>query len=100
MQRKSSSGYRTFDPEYTGAAFLAYARHVRHSSIRCMLNMYICRLKLEGEELAKYGAAKPLDQQGIDKYAETPVQKGANYCEDPTGRRTGHGMRHQVQQFQ
>lgn len=50
------------------------------------------RLKLEGEELAKYGPSKPLDQQGIDKYAEASVQKGANYNEDPTGRRTGQCM--------
>lgn len=51
----------------------------------------LCRLKLEGEELARHGPAKALDQQGIDKYADTPVQKGANYCEDPTGRRSGQG---------
>ncbi|DBA82809.1 TPA: hypothetical protein ACH3X1_007034 [Trebouxia sp. C0004] len=55
------------------------------------LRTRIHRLKLEGEELAKYGPAKPLDQQGIDKYAEPGVQKGANYQQDPTGRRTGQG---------
>lgn len=55
------------------------------------LRTRIHRLKLEGEELAKYGPAKPLDQQGIDQYAEPGVQKGANYQQDPTGRRTGQG---------
>ena len=49
------------------------------------------RLKLEGEELAKYGPAKPIDQQGIDQYADQAVLRGANYQQDPTGRRTGQG---------
>ncbi|KAG2433099.1 hypothetical protein HYH02_012802 [Chlamydomonas schloesseri] len=48
------------------------------------------RLKAEGEELAKHGPAKRPDQQGIDKYQETPVEKGPHYSEDPTGRRTGN----------
>ena len=51
------------------------------------------RLKLEGEELAKYGPAKHPDKQGLDQYSEDfgngPVEKGAFYCADPTGRRTG-----------
>lgn len=51
----------------------------------------ITRLKLEGEELAKYGPAKQPDKQGIDQYSEEPVQKGEFYCMDPTGRRTGNG---------
>ncbi|DBA86948.1 hypothetical protein WJX79_007151 [Trebouxia sp. C0005] len=55
------------------------------------LRTRIHRLKLEGEELARYGPAKPLDQQGIDQYAESGVPKGANYQQDPTGRRTGQG---------
>uniref|UniRef100_A0A383V1I6 Uncharacterized protein n=1 Tax=Tetradesmus obliquus TaxID=3088 RepID=A0A383V1I6_TETOB len=49
----------------------------------------ITRLKLEGEELAKYGPAKQPDQQGIDQYSEQPVQQGPFYNMDPTGRRTG-----------
>ncbi|GLC41822.1 hypothetical protein PLESTM_001243800 [Pleodorina starrii] len=48
------------------------------------------RLKAEGEELAKYGPAKRPDQQGIDQYQETPVEKGPHYTMDPTGRRTGN----------
>ncbi|GIL57388.1 hypothetical protein Vafri_12633 [Volvox africanus] len=48
------------------------------------------RLKAEGEELAKYGPAKRPDQQGIDQYQETPVEKGQHYTMDPTGRRTGN----------
>ncbi|GFR53143.1 hypothetical protein Agub_g15863 [Astrephomene gubernaculifera] len=48
------------------------------------------RLKAEGEELAKYGPAKRPDQQGIDQYQETPVEKGPHYNMDPTGRRTGN----------
>lgn len=51
----------------------------------------ITRLKLEGEELAKYGPAKQPDQQGIDQYSEQPVQQGPFYNMDPTGRRTGDG---------
>ncbi|KAK9823695.1 hypothetical protein WJX72_004678 [[Myrmecia] bisecta] len=47
------------------------------------------RLKLEGEELAKYGPAKPLEEQGIDEYQENVV-KGEHYLMDPTGRRTGN----------
>jgi len=54
----------------------------------------VLRLKLEGEELAKYGPAKPLDQQGIDEYADQAVQKTTNYQQDPTGRRTGQGVHH------
>lgn len=54
------------------------------------------RLKLEGEELVKYGAAKPIDQQGIDEYTDQAVQKGANYQQDPTGRRTGQGIAHSL----
>lgn len=49
------------------------------------------RLKAEGEELAKYGPAKRPDQQGIDQYQETQVDKGPHYTMDPTGRRTGNG---------
>lgn len=51
----------------------------------------ITRLKLEGEELAKYGPAKHPHAQGIDTYADAPVQQGEHYCMDPTGRRTGNG---------
>eukprot|EP00878_Enallax_costatus_P023901 GHUV01025462.1.p1 GENE.GHUV01025462.1~~GHUV01025462.1.p1 ORF type:complete len:232 (+),score=73.45 GHUV01025462.1:102-797(+) len=50
----------------------------------------ITRLKLEGEELAKYGPAKQPDKQGIDQYSEQAVEKGQFYCMDPTGRRTGN----------
>ena len=55
------------------------------------LRAKIHMLKMEGEELAKYGPAKPLDKQGIDEYQEAPVQKGPHYTQDPTGRRTGSG---------
>lgn len=55
------------------------------------LRTRIHRLKLEGEELAKYGPAKLPDKQGIDEYAEQPVEKGEYYKMDPTGRRTGNG---------
>ena len=51
----------------------------------------LCRLKLEGEELAKYGPAKHPSQQGIDEYASQPVEQGPHYKQDPTGRRTGNG---------
>jgi len=61
-------------------------------NLHCSLSVF--RLKLEGEELARYGPAKPLDQQGIDQYAEPGVQKGTNYQQDPTGRRTGQGQHH------
>jgi hypothetical protein len=46
---------------------------------------------MEGEELAKHGPAKLPDKQGLDEYADTPVEKGAFYASDPTGRRTGNG---------
>lgn len=51
----------------------------------------ITRLKLEGEELAKYGPAKHPEQQGIDQYSEQAVDKGEFFNMDPTGRRTGNG---------
>ncbi|GFH15203.1 uncharacterized protein HaLaN_11391, partial [Haematococcus lacustris] len=51
---------------------------------------FLFETTLEGEELSKYGPAKPLDKQGIDEYAEVPVDKGKHYCMDPTGRRTGN----------
>jgi hypothetical protein len=51
----------------------------------------ITRLKLEGEELAKYGPAKHPDKQGIDQYSDQAVEKGDFYLQDPTGRRTGNG---------
>ena len=54
----------------------------------------IQRLKLEGEELAKYGPAKHPDKQGMDEYQEDfghgPVEKGPQYKPDPTGRRSGN----------
>lgn len=56
------------------------------------LRQRIIRLKLEGEELAKYGPAKQPDKQGLDEYAEPgTVDKGPHYSADPTGRRTGNG---------
>ncbi|KAL3159966.1 hypothetical protein ABBQ38_010354 [Trebouxia sp. C0009 RCD-2024] len=55
------------------------------------LRTRIHRLKLEGEELAKFGPAKPIDQQGIDEYTDQAKQKGRHYQQDPTGRRTGEG---------
>jgi hypothetical protein len=51
----------------------------------------IAVLKVEGEELAKYGPAKLPDQQGIDEFSEAPLDKGPHYVMDPTGRRTGNG---------
>jgi len=62
-------------------AALAELNNLRHR---------INRLKLEGEELAKYGPAKRPDLQGIDTYAEAPVERGPFYNMDPTGRRTGN----------
>jgi hypothetical protein len=56
------------------------------------LRAKIAVLKMEGEELAKYGPAKPLDKQGIDQYSDQPVDKGPHYVMDPTGRRTGNGV--------
>lgn len=56
------------------------------------LRAKIAVMKIEAEELAKYGPAKPLDKQGIDEYSEAPVDKGPHYTMDPTGRRTGNGV--------
>lgn len=56
----------------------------------------ITRLKLEGEELAKYGPAKHPEQQGIDKYSDQAVEQGQFYTMDPTGRRTGNGKTFQM----
>lgn len=64
------------------------------SQLACIHNLRhrITRLKLEGEELAKYGPAKHPEKQGIDQYAnDQAVEKGEFYCMDPTGRRTGNG---------
>lgn len=61
---------------------LAHVYNLRHR---------ITRLKLEGEELAKYGPAKHPEQQGIDQYSDQAVDKGEFYKMDPTGRRTGNG---------
>lgn len=58
------------------------------------LRQKIHKLKLEGEELAKYGPAKQPQKQGIDTYAEENVEKGEYYLMDPTGRRTGNGTVH------
>lgn len=55
------------------------------------LRQRIHRLKVEGEELAKYGPSKQPDEQGIDTYSEENVEKGEHYNMDPTGRRTGNG---------
>ena len=57
------------------------------------LRQRICKLKLEGTQLAKHGPAKKLDQQGIDTYVEGTVEEGEFYTMDPTGRRTGNGVR-------
>jgi len=54
------------------------------------LRAKIQMLKMEGEELAKHGPAKPIDKQGLDEYSETPVEKGPHYTMDLTGRRTGN----------
>jgi hypothetical protein len=61
---------------------LAHIHNLRHR---------IIRLKLEGEELAKFGPAKHPEQQGIDQYSDQAVEKGEFYNMDPTGRRTGNG---------
>lgn len=63
------------------------------SQLACIHNLRhrITRLKLEGEELAKYGPAKHPEKQGIDQYSDQAVEKGEFYCMDPTGRRTGNG---------
>jgi hypothetical protein len=61
---------------------LAHIHNLRHR---------ITRLKLEGEELAKFGPAKHPEQQGIDQYSDQAVEKGEFYNMDPTGRRTGNG---------
>ena len=54
----------------------------------------IQRLKLEGEELAKYGVAKHPEKQNLDEYQENfgygKVEKQEHYNADPTGRRTGN----------
>lgn len=63
---------------------LAEINNIRHR---------ITRLKLEGEELAKYGPSKHPDKQGIDTYSEDAIERGPFYNMDPTGRRTGNGMR-------
>ena len=55
------------------------------------LRQRILKLKMEGDELAKYGPAKLPDKQGIDTYVEGGVEKGQHYLMDPTGRRTGNG---------
>lgn len=60
------------------------------------LRQRLMRLKLEGEELAKYGPAKHPDKQGIDEYQEEEVKKGEFYTQDPTGRRTGNACSPEV----
>jgi hypothetical protein len=54
----------------------------------------IQRLKLEGEELAKFGPAKHPEKEGLDEYAEDfghgKIEKNEHYASDPTGRRTGN----------
>ena len=51
----------------------------------------IHRLKLQGEQLSKYGPAKEPSCQGIDEYQAEPVNMGEHYLQDPTGQRTGDG---------
>lgn len=60
------------------------------------LRNQITRLKLEGDELAKYGPAKAPGSEGIDSYSEAPVEKGDWYNQDPTGRRCGNACSPQV----
>lgn len=33
----------------------------------------------------------------MDKFSETPVEKGEFYCSDPLGRRTGNGVSQDIQ---
>lgn len=70
---------------------------VRELAIINNLRQRITRLKLEGEELAKYGPAKQPDKQGLDEYAEEgQVTRGPHYAADPTGRRTGNACAPEV----
>jgi hypothetical protein len=64
---------------------------IRELAVVNNLRQRIQRLKLEGEELAKYGPAKQPEKQGIDQYSEDKIEKGQHYLMDPTGRRTGNG---------
>lgn len=49
-------------------------------------------LKIECEELSKYGPSKHPSKQSIDTYTdESEIEKGEFYNMDPTGRRTGNG---------
>ena len=54
------------------------------------LRQKIRALKTECEDLGQYGLAKKPDAQGIDTYAESPVEKGQFYTMDPTGKRDGN----------
>lgn len=46
-------------------------------------------------ELAKFGPAKPTDEQGIDSIAGRVVES-SNYAADPSGMRTGNGVGEQM----
>jgi hypothetical protein len=81
------------------------AQSVVKDAIRELANVHnlrhrIHRLRLEGEELAKYGPAKHPDKQGIDQYSDAAVEKGPHYNMDPTGRRTGNGRSPHIQAIQ
>lgn len=64
---------------------------IRELAVVNNLRQRITRLKLEGEELAKYGPAKLPEKQGIDTYSEEKPDTGLFYNMDPSGRRTGNG---------
>lgn len=66
------------------------------------LRLRIQRLKVEGDDLALYGPAKPPDKQGLDEDIQAEADgiemppRGPTYCKDPNGKRDGNAPVSQV----
>jgi len=83
-----------------GFLFEASVNDSNDDLIRSLVQVWNTRLRvglLAGSvrELAKFGPAKPQDDQGIDSIKEehegAVVEKSASYQADPSGNRTGNG---------
>ena len=65
---------------------------IRELCLLCGLREKLARLAGALEELARHGPSKPESERGLDEVAEREgrrVPRGAHYCADPLGNRTG-----------
>lgn len=61
--------------------------------------------QVEGDDLAQYGPARPVDKQGLDEDIQAEADgielppRGPTYCKDPNGKRDGNAPIPQVQEM-